>query len=162
MAKLIKNLIYKVIPAEHHWKFILFKQWDLIIGTLKNRVTIEKIDGDTLYLSTTHPAWANEILLLAPLLKQKINTCLTSPKIRNIHLKASPNKAKSSIEMAKPMPSQPTAHQPIQSVLTPQEKTILAHLPDKTLQLVIANYFIRCKDQKRSKDEHCMRKKVLS
>jgi len=159
VTKIIKNLIYSLIPAEHHWKFTLFKQWDDIIGNLKDRVVIEKIEGDTLILTTTHPAWANELLLLTPLLKQKINACFDKPRIKTIRLKTAMRKPAAPQRQIRNRSTDTTQQKLPPSILTPQEKTILAHLSDKTLQLVIADYLVRCKDLKRSKDELDVSKK---
>jgi len=153
MAKIIKNLIYSLIPAEHHWKFTLFKQWDDIIGNLKGRVVIDKIDGETIILTTTHPAWANELLLLTPLLKQKINACLDRPRIKTIRLQTAIRKAPTPTRNIRNRSTDTIKKVLPPSILTSQEKTILAHLSDKALQLVIADYLVRCKDLKRSKDE---------
>ena len=73
MSKCLKELLINIIPKEHSWKITLFQNWDNIIGSLKNKVIIDQIKDDVLYLGVVHPAWAQELHMLSPMLKAKIN-----------------------------------------------------------------------------------------
>jgi hypothetical protein len=148
--KSVKSIVQKVIPEQHVWKFELFKHWDSIIGHLKNRVSIEKIDEDTLYLKVCHPAWAQELSMLAPLLKEKINAHLSGHKIKHIRIKNRDIKTAAPKQTAKIKKALPT---PKDIALNPKEQRILAQLPSKELQSVVASYLVRCKTIQRSKDE---------
>src|SRR3989338_8474453 len=86
MIQPLKNFIHSIIPEEHLWKLELFKQWNAIIGKMKDKVIIEKIDGETLYLCASHPVWAQELLLLTPILKEKINAFLPANTIKTIRI----------------------------------------------------------------------------
>lgn len=87
MSVPFRSILLQVIPAEHQWKFVLFEKWDSIIGPLANRVKIEKITEDTVFLSVVHPSWAQELFLLSNMLKKKINYALNGDKIKNIRFK---------------------------------------------------------------------------
>ena len=151
MSRPIKSFMENIIPEEHRWKLELFTQWNAIIGHLKNKVSIEKIDGDVLYLNVSHPAWAHELHLLSPLIKKKINSHFAEPKINTIRFR---NRAQMATQkFFKKVPSQPTClrHQTV--ILTDQENSILAPLASGGLQSIVAEYLMRCKTFKRSKDE---------
>ncbi len=151
MNKSLKNILQTIIPAEHAWKIELFKQWDDIIGPrMKNKVSIEKIVDDIMYLRVCHPAWAQEIMMLSSLLKEKINARLKEPKIATIRLHQRVVQktagAQKSSRSATPITVPPaTLHQ--------EELSMLAPLASSELQSSVAAYFVRCKSIQRSKDE---------
>mgnify|MGYP001616253499 CR=1 FL=1 len=145
MSKPLKNIIHCLIPEQHRWKFEIFKAWDSIIGHLKHKVTIEKIDGETLYLCASHPVWAQELLLLSPLLKEKINACLPANTIKTIRIGSQKTKQSfSKKELNNNKQTTPNTT-PKTVFLTPQEKLLLAPLASGELQSSIGNYLIRCK-----------------
>lgn len=87
MTKNLPSLLAGLIPEEHRWKIELLKQWDSIIGPLKEKVIIDKIQDNVLVLGVVHPAWAQELLMFMPLLKQKINACYDKPRITVIRFR---------------------------------------------------------------------------
>lgn len=87
MKKDIASILNDIIPIEHRWKIDVLRQWDSIIGPLKGKVTIDAINGNVLVLGVTHPAWAQELLMLMPLLKQKINACCDRERIAVIRFR---------------------------------------------------------------------------
>jgi hypothetical protein len=87
MAVSFRSVLTQAIPKEHRWKLQLYEAWEAIIGPLKGKVKIEKIEGDTLFLAVCHPSWAQELFLLSNMLKKKINLALNSERIKNIHFK---------------------------------------------------------------------------
>lgn len=152
MSKPLKLILETLIPRHHLWKFELFKRWETIIGpNLKNKVFIEKIDNNTLFLSVTHPAWAQELSFMTSLLKQQINAGFTEPKITTIrirsHTVSTPRPQSNSSQQHTPVPEAP------QQPLTVQELSLLASVPSRELQSAIASYLTRCKNLKRSNNE---------
>lgn len=148
MSRPIKCFIDNIIPPQYQWKLELFILWDKIIGHMKSKVSIEKIDNDILYLNVSHPAWAQELHLLSPLLKKKINAHFDEPKITAIRFH---NRAPGTIKKfykKKLLQQQIFAQQP--GRLTDEENSILAPLQSDQLQSVIAAYFIRCKTFKKT------------
>lgn len=142
MNKSIKNCLLDIIPKEHSWKIILLENWENIIGDLKKTVTIEQINKDILFLGVVHPAWAQEISALAPVLIQKINVFLGKKYIKTIRIKlkqtAKPNKqqcknkTKSGIE---------------QPALTIKEIEFLNHIKDVGLREIMQNFYLKCKEK---------------
>jgi len=147
VAQHIKNLITTLIPEEHRWKCTLFAKWDHIIGHMKDKVVIDKIENDILYVRVSHPAWANELQLMSYYLKEKINSHFPSPKITAIKFRSGTirynysNGPKSPIAQSTTSPSIP---------LTPKENLLLAPLTGKELQSAVSAYLIRCKTMQRS------------
>lgn len=140
-----------IIPEEHRWKLELFTLWNTIIGHMKNKVSIEKIDNDILYLNVSHPAWAHELHLLSPLLKKKINAHFAQQKISTIRFHN--RTAVAGKKFLKKTPPDQRNFGRQAAILTDQENSILARLTSEGLHSVVAEYFMRCKAFKRSKDE---------
>ena len=81
------TFLTNIIPQEHSWKIKLFGQWKKIIGNLNEKVRIEKITNHSLTLGVCHATWAQELFLLSPMIKKKINALLKEEKIKNIQFK---------------------------------------------------------------------------
>ncbi|MFC1894740.1 DUF721 domain-containing protein [Candidatus Dependentiae bacterium] len=96
-VKRISEFFNNIVLKEHAWKLKLFKMWNEIIGELKNKVEIERIEGRLLILSATHSVWANELFLLSDLLKKKINTALGKEYIKAIRIKTKKKNSKNLI-----------------------------------------------------------------
>jgi hypothetical protein len=72
------------IPVEHRWKYLLFKKWDSIIGSLQGKVYIQHIYDQTILLRVSHPCWAQELLMMSAMLKKKINKVINNDTIKEI------------------------------------------------------------------------------
>ncbi|MFA5306576.1 MAG: DUF721 domain-containing protein [Candidatus Babeliales bacterium] len=152
MIKPIKHFLTALIPQQHLWKIELFKKWDSIVGNhLKDKISIKKIENGILYLSASHPVWAQELLLLSPLLKEQINAQLSEKKIRDIKFCAAPQIAATQHNALKKTQNTCITH--ISQKLNSQEYALLASLPSPELQSAIAAYFIRCKTIQRRENE---------
>ena len=140
MALPIRSFLDQCIPPEHLWKVELFAHWPSIIGPLEERVSIQKIDAETLYLAVYHPAWAQEIALLAPRIKRNINKLFSEPKIKHIRFCA-----------PAPLPQQRrhiaiSNHRQFQQNLAPQTVPL-------TLNNALAQYLNRCKSMVTKKEK---------
>lgn len=82
----LNTILHTLITPEHQWKLTLFKHWNEIIGDMHDKVIIQEIKDSVLFLAVSHPAWAHELFLLTPLLKQKINSYLVKDQIKTIRL----------------------------------------------------------------------------
>ena len=89
MSNHIKNFLPTLLDKHHGWKVTLLKEWPTIIGTLKDKVILEKIDEDSVVLGVVHPAWIQELSLLKPIILQAINDQLENPYIKTIRIKTS-------------------------------------------------------------------------
>lgn len=142
----IKEYLTNLIPQEQRWKITLFNLWDDIMGPLKDKVSIAQINGDTLLLKVIHPAWAQELFLLSSMLKQKINTRLEAPYIKNIRF------VNSDIKTHKPhahysylVGHKRKTYTEHNVVLSSKEEVILVSVHDPELKRALTNFFVRCK-----------------
>jgi flagellar biogenesis protein FliO len=79
------------------WKIELLQKWETVLGNLKTRVVLEKIQDDTLVLGVHDSCWLQELYLLSPLIMATINANLDQPRIKNLRFKlAAPSTHKKS------------------------------------------------------------------
>ncbi len=150
MATAIKRLIFDYINQEHRWKITLLQKWEDIIGPMKQNVTLESISNDCIYLGVTHPAWAQELMMLAPMLKRKINTVLQEERVKEIRFRI--------LKTKKPDPTKKNDQDnnslqeddPRQYALNNDEHKHLEKVEDNELRASLQNFLIHCKKTKRS------------
>ena len=141
MSKLIGKILVDIIPEQHLWKLQLFNNWDSIIGNLKDKVRIEKIYEKSLILGVCHPAWAQELLFLSPVIKKKINTIFQEEKIKNIKFRIVSFKKKQKNNSKKSRPK----NKNLEHCLTITEHSTLEALKNKELAGVLEHFCMRCK-----------------
>lgn len=145
MPKRIGTFLTTIIPDEHIWKIKLFGYWETIIGNLKEKVRIEKITNNSLTLGVCHPAWAQELFLLSPMLKEKINSYLKENRIKNIQFKtvtftSVPPKIRT---------KQTQMHNQKEYCLSITEHSHLQTIQNTELATALEQFYIRCKKIKR-------------
>jgi hypothetical protein len=151
MIKPLKHFLIALIPEHHLWKLELFKKWESIVGKhLKDKIFIEKIDKGVLYLTASHPVWAQELFLLSPLIKEHINAQFSEKKVTAIKFCASPARTPQQIQPSQKIVSA-KPQSPMPQKLNSQEHALLASLRSPELQSAIAAYFIRCKTLQKEK-----------
>jgi hypothetical protein len=143
MSKPIGSLLTNVIPAEHLWKLKIFGCWKSIIGNLQNKVRIEKISDTSITLGVTHATWAHELFLISPMIKNKINEALKEEKIKSIHFRIVPFGQKNSKSKKTERITILEEHN-----LSIIEHSHLEKLKNKDLANILAQFYIRCKNQK--------------
>ncbi len=144
MAKQVSALLRDFLPQQHQWKMKLMQQWDTIIGNLGDKVRIEKIDSDILVLGVIHPSWAQELMFLSGMLRNKINDALGSERIKTIRFKTIVRRGSQS--KAKKMIKQAAVVEPYDEVQrTPRQENTLKKIKDNEMREVFAAYFNRCK-----------------
>jgi hypothetical protein len=144
MIKNLKKCILNIIPQEHSWKIILLENWGDIIGELKNSITIEQIKEDVLFLGVVHPAWAQELLALSPLIKQKINAYFDKERIKTIRIKLKKNKPVETALSRKPWASSGK----IIPSLTIGEISTLNTIKSSDLREAMQEFYLKCKTHK--------------
>ena len=147
VAKQVSALLRDFLPQQHQWKMKLMQQWDVIIGTLGDKVRIEKIDSDILVLGVIHPSWAQELMFLSGMLRNKINDALGSERIKTIRFKTIVRKSLQ--PKTKKFIRKPATLEPYDEVkrTESQEKT-LKKIKDTETRQVFAAYFNRCQAMK--------------
>jgi hypothetical protein len=139
MATDLKELLQTIINPEKNWKTDLLYRWRDIIGTLHNKVKIEKIHDDTLILGVFHSCWMQELYLLSPLLIKTINEKLDQPYIKQIRFKQIGLKAnKKSNTIAHTIAKKKTV------VLTKEDERTLAQIANPSLREALRAFRLRC------------------
>lgn len=83
----LKSIINCLPFFKHNWKFTLLEQWPSIIGSLKSKVSLEKITDNSVVLGVADSCWMQELYLLSPLVQSLINKSLDRPRIEKIVFK---------------------------------------------------------------------------
>jgi len=153
MSKRIGTFLPDIIPTEHLWKIKLFGYWETIIGNLKEKVRIEKVTEQTLTLGVCHPTWAQELFLLSPMLKQKINTFFKEEKIKVIQFKTISFSSQKTRHYNTKKINQKITNQ-FEHCMTITEHSTLQTIQNTELANALEQFYVRCKkmnDTKRNK-----------
>jgi hypothetical protein len=148
VSKPVKDFLLNIIPTEHGWKILLFQNWENIIGNLKDKVIIDQIKDDILYLGVIHPAWAQELHMLSSMLKAKINSCLDKERIKAIRFKLiSPQfkKTRDKNNMDKNNGVKSHLSDTVCKKLSKTEQLVLDNVTDTELRNIMYEFGVRCK-----------------
>jgi hypothetical protein len=138
MALCIKELLHAIIRPDKDWKTFLLYQWDTIVGSLHDKVRIEKIYDDTIILGVFHSCWIQELYILSPLLLKTINEKLDQPYIKQIRFKQI---SKKKIVTHK---QRNAAVQKKEVQLTKKDELSLAKVTDPALRDALKAFRMRC------------------
>lgn len=139
MATELKTIIPTILNKETHWKFQLLSNWHDIMGTLADKVHIEKIYEDTLVLGVPNSCWLQELYLLSSMVRNSINAKLDQPRIKELRFK------KSGIKPPKKKNTAPYKQPTVKNVqLSPREHLALAKITDPELSAALKKFLIRC------------------
>lgn len=142
MASLIKNFLSSILPSENQWQIKLLQEWETIIGPLKARITLEKIQKDTLILGVYDSSWLQELYLLSPLILQTINKNLEHSPIKNLRFKQAEKKNKKQKESSSILPKKNKT-----KPLTLEQKHALEKILDNELRSALCNFLTRCSQE---------------
>ena len=145
MSQKIANILQNIIPQDVSWKLTLLRSWQTIAGTLAEKVGIFTIEDERLVLQTSHPAWAQELNFLTPLILEKISELIGTGKIKSISFKI--------VKRHVAQPAQPQANNADslhsaaskRYVMTKQEMAKLDALEDTQLKKALHDYLLRTK-----------------
>ncbi len=146
--KHLHKILIKIISPEHQWKLSIHAQWDFLIGTLKDKVILEKVTNDSLILSVCHASWAQELLMLTPLLKKKVNALFDTERIKHIRLRTidfSLRKQRFSEKIDKKIQTDELLHQQPLRYLSNREQRCLKKVGYGDLREDLESYAFRCK-----------------
>lgn len=138
----IRACILNIIPTEHSWKISLLESWGNIVGDLKNTVTIEQIKGDVLFLGVEHPAWAQELMALLPVIKKNINGHFNEERIKAVRIrlkKETPSKIVHRVQ---------AEQKKVAVKLDYSEEFALSCVKNDDLKLAMHDFYLKCKSKK--------------
>ena|SRR5579859_1210445 len=143
MAQHIKDNLSHLFTAEDDCKMQLLSNWDAIMGTLSDKVRLEKIQDDTLILGVYDSSWMQELFLLSRVLIQTINKHLTKPFVKEIRFKAAAQKKR--IESHKKYHANVQINKK-EIILSQEQILALEKVTDDQLRSELREYLIRCQD----------------
>ncbi|MCB9493717.1 MAG: DUF721 domain-containing protein [Epsilonproteobacteria bacterium] len=139
-----QELLTSVIDERHAWKTTLLADWPTIIGSMSKRVHIEKIDGRVLVLGVYHPTWAQELSMIAPMLKDKINKHLQAERIQKIMFSyVTPPKPAQESNKTSTKGKSPKTTAPLFKQLNWQEQQALCFVHDDELKSSLEQFYLR-------------------
>ena len=135
----IKKILDDLLSQPNNWQLQLLNNWPIIVGSIRTKVQLLKIQEDTLIIGVFDSCWLQELYLLSPLLIKTINEKLDRPRIKNLRFKMvgiSDKKEK------KKVPSKRIVSKIVQ--LSSREQETLNQIKDEQLRQVLRDYLIRC------------------
>lgn len=144
--KHISELLNNYISEKNEWKIKLFNNWDKVIGNLKNKVIILKVENKLLVLGVTHPAWAQELFMLSDLLKNRINSLFEKEHIKYIRFKTLKFKQNKFQNINKENIKFEKKNKVKKLALNKKEYKALTKIKDEELKASLKKLFLRCKE----------------
>ena len=145
MATSVKNILH-VFFQEQNWKLTLLTEWPTIAGTLHDKMRIEKIAEDTLFIGVYQSSWLQELYLLSHVLKKSINDHLGHTYIKQLRFKHVTPTVFKNHEAAKSPVKKEVELKPI--CLSTKEQYALTKIKDEELKQALHNFLSRCHYQK--------------
>ena len=143
MAKKIKSIIDTVFSQQNSWKIQLLQNWPTIIGKLKSKVRLEKINKDSLVLGVYDSCWLQELYLLSPILLKRINEKLENRSFKRLHFKQVGIYKSKKVKKHKK-----GEHKKLEITLTNKEQETLKKIDDPDLSDVLRKFLLRCHEEK--------------
>jgi hypothetical protein len=138
---IIKNVMGQGPQSENSWQMYLLSNWNTIIGNLRTKVKLEKIQDDTIVLGVYDSSWMQELYCLSNVLIHTINSKLDKPRIKKIKFKKAEHIKSKKLEIL-PMKT-------IKKIeLNFSEISALKNIKDKELSDALKNFLIRCHNQR--------------
>jgi len=137
----ISNLVQKIMHTHADWRMTLIAQWPHIVGDIAQHACIERIEGEILIVGVHNAVWLQELYLLAPVLRQKINQALDQPRIKQIrfrHCNQHTVAQRKNTRVTTPPRTRP---------LNNKEQAALNTLRDAELGACLRNFLLRCQSE---------------
>jgi hypothetical protein len=135
----ILNKIFK----KDSWKVQLLSNWDSIVGNLKNKMRLEKVENNYLVIGVYEASWLQELYMLSSVLIKTINQSLDKNRITHIkfvHTTVKKNKEKK-IKIEKIIDRKPIS-------LNKIEQEALIRIKDPELKSALHGFLSRCHYEK--------------
>ena len=137
----VKNILDSLLQPSIHteaWKMNLIKNWPTIIGSLHEKVSLQKINATSVVLGVYDSCWIQELYLLSKLILKKINSSLDRPRIETLRFQCIEKKEQ--IIYKKPAPPRPERT----TALKPQEISALQKIQDPELSAALEELLRKC------------------
>lgn len=143
MVTPVKKILDALLGQGNNWQIQLLNNWPTIVGSIRTKVQLLKIQEDTLIIGVMDSCWMQELYLLSPLLIKTINEKLDRPRIKNLRFKTVGIADK---KEKREVPSKKIVSKIVQ--LSAREQETLKNIQDEQLRQVLKDYLIRCHREK--------------
>lgn len=134
----ILNSLLKPSKRQESWKLNLIKNWPTIIGSLHEKVSLQRINATSVVLGVYDSGWIQELYLLSKLILKKINKGLDKPRIETLRFQCIEKKEQ--ITKTKSM----SLKQKKKITLKPQESFALKKINDPELSDALQGFLQKC------------------
>lgn len=142
MPILIKDIVPSLLNTQEEWQVALLKQWDSLVGSLKTRIRLEKIQEDTLIIGVYEVHWMQELYILSSVLIDSINQFLGEPRVKKLRFKL--------VEERKSRSKKKVDYKPLKKisdvVLTQEQAKALKGIEDTQLKDALVQFWGRCNE----------------
>jgi flagellar biogenesis protein FliO len=139
MINPVKKILENLLSHHNNWQLQLLQNWPTIVGSIRTKVQLLKIQEDTLVIGVLDSCWLQELYLLSPLLIKTINEKLDQPRIKKLRFKTVGITDK---EEKKKAPLKRITTKNVQ--LSIREQETLNQIKDEQLRRVLKEYLMRC------------------
>ena len=139
----VKNILDSLLrPSTQNdaWKINLIKNWPTIIGSLHEKVSLQKINATSVVLGVYDSSWIQELYLLSKLILKKINSSLDRPRIETLRFQCIEKK-----EQCIKKVNIVTEHQEKKMVLKPIQLAALQKIQDPQLSDALQILLRKCR-----------------
>lgn len=141
MAQPLKFFLKNLFNKETNWKLQLLENWTTIMGDLHDKVSLESIKYDTVYVSVINSCWLQELYILSPMLLQRINETLDQAPVKKIRFK---KRAEQNRAIPKSHINRPGEVDRVPVTINSQEKRALHTIDDALLRKALYTFLVRC------------------
>jgi len=137
----VKNILDSLLrpsTQQEAWKLNLIKNWPTIIGSLHEKVSLQKINATSVVLGVYDSCWIQELYLLSKLILKKINNSLDQPRILTLRFQCV--EKKEHITQKK----KTVDHQEKKITLNAQESIALQKIRDPQLSDALQGFLKKC------------------
>lgn len=137
----VKNILDSLLQPsiqKEAWKINLIKNWPTIIGSLHEKVSLQKINATCVVLGVYDSSWMQELYLLSKLILKKINNSLDRPRIETLRFQCIEKKE----QVTKQQTVTPRSEKKI--TLKPQEISALQKINDPKLSQALEGFLRKC------------------
>lgn len=144
MFKSLKSVIDGSFSlSTNSWKTKLLTDWPNIVGNLHDKMTLEKIHGDTLIIGVYEASWLHELYMLSSVIIKTINNHLDKPYIKKIRFKHAAKSYKKIIP--KNIQNKPIERTKVS--LNALESRALSKIKDQEMKDALHLFLSRCKEK---------------
>lgn len=140
-VKNILDLLLQPSIQKEAWKINLIKNWPTIIGSLHEKISLQKINATSVVLGVYDSSWMQELYLLSKLILKKINSSLDRPRIETLRFQCIEKKEHAIKKHVETVQLQ----QERKIILKPQESLALQKIQDPQLSDALQSLLKNCR-----------------